>query len=109
MNPPLSLSLGLMRGLDSREYHADLSVSRGMLNDLDRSPAHCYALHHAPDRPIIESTAAMLAGTLLHTLVLEPDAVFQRYVVKPDDCDYRTKDGKAWRVLDGELRSGDGF
>lgn len=95
MNHP---PLGLVRNLPAAAYHADPdSVSNTMLSAMNKSPAHCYALHLAPDRPQFTPTAAMLGGTLAHTVILEPHRLELEYVVKPADIDYRTKDGKAWR------------
>lgn len=90
--------LGVITGLAADAYHADPdSVSNTMLSAMNKSPAHCYALHLDPQRPIIESTDAMAAGTLAHTIILEPDTMATRYVVKPDNIDFRRTDGKAWK------------
>lgn len=86
----------IIRGLPPHEYHASGGVSNSMLSDFAISPYHCWALHHAPGRPTREPTDAMRAGTLLHTMVLEPSEVPRRYIVRPDGLDMRTKDGKAW-------------
>lgn len=92
------LTPGLHHGVPFADYLADPGVNNGALSDMDRSPAHCFALHLDPDRPPQdEPTPAMRAGTLLHCLVLEPEEFGKRYVVKPEEIDYRTKDGRAWR------------
>lgn len=96
MNAPLPL--GLHRGIAAATYHTDPgSVSNTMLSAMNKSPAHCYALHLAPNRPIVEQTPAMFAGSFTHTAILEPAALASRYVVKPTDVDYRTAAGKTWR------------
>lgn len=93
-----ALPIGLHRGIPAEQYHADPdSVSNTMLSAMNKSAAHCYALHIDPARPIIEPTEAMKRGTLTHTAILEPDTLADRYVVRPSEVDYRTKDGKAWR------------
>ena len=97
MTIPESLQLGLVRNLDAAEYHADDSLSNTMLSAMNKSPAHCYALHLAPYRPKREPTDAMLAGTLAHVAVLEPDALRTRYVEKPPGMRFSTKEGMAWR------------
>lgn len=95
MNAP---RLGIFRDLPAALYHADPgSVSNTMLSAMNKSPAHCWALHLDPSRPPNFSTPAMRAGSLAHTVILEPEAARARYVVKPPGIDYRTKDGKAWR------------
>ena len=93
----MSVRLGIIRNLPVDEYHADPAVSNTMLSTLKKSPAHCYALHLDPNRPKREPTAAMFAGTLAHTAILEPQAFSARYVVKPEGLSYASKDGKAWR------------
>lgn len=93
-----ALPIGLVRGLPFDQYLADPGVSNSMLSDMRKSPAHCYALHLAEDRPQDNATDAMNAGTLAHTAILEPDALASRYIVKPDDMNFSTKEGKAWRA-----------
>ncbi len=97
MSAPEKLPIGLVRGMPFAEYLADPAVSNSMLSDMRKSPAHCYALHLAPDRPKDEPTAAMSAGTLAHTAILERDQLDVRYIVKPDGMNFATKDGKVWR------------
>lgn len=95
MNAP---RIGLFQSIDADTYHADPdSVSNTMLSAMNKSAAHCYALHLDPDRPPNESTPAMLAGTLAHTAILEPVAMAARYVIKPPGMRFSTKDGMAWR------------
>ena len=98
MNAPTPQRIGLIRHLPAADYHADPeSVSNTMLSAMNKSPAHCYALHLAPDRPASMSTAAMSAGTLAHAVILEPETLPESYVVMPSDTDLRTKAGKEWR------------
>lgn len=106
MNHP---PLGLVRGMPAAQYHADPgSVSNTMLNAMNDSPAHCYALHLDPNRPERKATAAMQAGTLAHTIILEPHRLARDYVIRPPEIDYRTTAGKAWRdsqsatIVDGD-------
>lgn len=93
----MTLPIGLVRGMPADEYHADPSVSNTMLSAMNKSPAHCWALHLDPNRSSQEPTPAMLAGTMTHAAILEPAAFDARYIVKPEGCDYRTKDGREWR------------
>lgn len=88
---------GLVRGLAPEDYFAIPAVSNSALNALKRSPAHCWALTLDPQRPPQEPSAAMVAGTLCHTAMLEPDTLIWRYAVKPDGMTFATKEGKAWR------------
>lgn len=90
--------LGLVRNLPSIQYHADAdSVSNTMLSAMNDSPAHCYALHIDPQRPARKPTAEMAAGTLAHTMILEPDKLKTQYVIRPSEIDYRTATGRLWR------------
>jgi hypothetical protein len=95
------LSPGLHHGVPFADYLADPGVNNGALSDLDRSPAHCFALHLDPERPPQdEPTPAMRAGTLAHCLVLEPEEFVLRYVIKPYEIDYRKKAGQAWKAAE---------
>jgi exodeoxyribonuclease VIII len=58
-------------------------------------PANYFGLHLAPDRPAREETSGQRAGTLLHTLVLEPDTFAERYAIGPD-VNRNTKEWKAF-------------
>ena len=90
--------MGLVLGMPAAQYHADPdSVSNTMLSDMNKSPAHCFALNLAPYRPARVATAAMLAGTLAHVAVLEPAELHARYVQKPPGMRFSTKEGMAWR------------
>lgn len=94
----MSAPLGLIRSMPAEQYHADPdSVSNTMLSDMAKTPAHCYALHMAPNRPPRVPTDAMLTGTLVHTAILEPSALRARYVEKPPGMRFSTKEGMAWR------------
>jgi exodeoxyribonuclease VIII len=95
VNAPLPL--GIVYGMAAERYHADPSVSNTMLSAMNKSPAHCYALHLDPERPPNKPTDAMSAGTLAHTAILEPDDLLGRYVVKPDGMKFSTREGMAWR------------
>jgi hypothetical protein len=90
--------MGLIRGMPSAQYHADEdSVSNGMLSAMADSPAHCFGLYLAPNRPARVATDAMTLGTLAHAFILEPGAIEQRYAIKPRGMNFATKEGKAWR------------
>lgn len=84
-------------GVPAVAYHASEGVSNSMLSAMAESPFHCWSKYIDPQRPANTPTAAMAAGTLLHTLVLEPALMGDTYAVMPEGLDGRTKDGKAWR------------
>ncbi len=80
---------GIYRDMPSAEYHALDAASASRLNKLHRSAAHCrYSIDHP------EQTPAMAFGSMLHSLVLEPEAAAVQYAVAPA-CDRRTTVGKA--------------
>jgi hypothetical protein len=88
--------MGKVDGMPFAEYLAIEAASKSLLSDLAVSPYTACAHHINPQRPKREPTAAMKAGTLAHTLILEPDTVAARYVVRPEGMDARTKAGKEW-------------
>lgn len=89
------------------DYFANAAVNKSALDAICRSPLHYQKRiigHSAP----IEPTPAMKLGTLVHTLVLEPDEVSDRYAITPA-VDRRTKGGKeayaAWEAQLGGRES----
>lgn len=89
---------GLIQNMANEAYHSTAAVSNTVLSSVARSPAHCFALHVAEDRRKQASTPAFFAGTLAHCAILEPGALLDRYILKPEALDMRTKDGKAWKA-----------
>lgn len=79
--------------MTNTEYHVHKAVSKSDLDLINRSPMHYKA---AKENPVVQ-TDAMLFGSVVHKLVLEPEIFATEYVVSPK-CDRRTKDGKArWK------------
>jgi hypothetical protein len=89
--------IGIINGMANDEYHSTPAVSNTVLSSIARSPAHCFALHVAEDRRKQATTPAFFAGTLAHCAILEPDSLLERYIVRPEGLDLRTKAGKEWR------------
>ena len=82
---------GIYTDLSSEQYHAADGISNSGLRIIsERTPAHYFASLHQPRIP----TPAMLAGSRLHSAVLEPELFTQQYAVMPK-ADMRTKEGKA--------------
>ena len=78
------------RKISEREYRSHPALSRSELWQLNDSPEKFrYAQTHKT-----EPTDAMLFGSLVHKMVLEPDDLFTEYALAPDS-DRRTKAGKA--------------
>lgn len=68
---------GLYENVPAEDYFAWDAVSNSRLNLLRKSPKH-YQFG------FVESTGAMLLGTLVHSGVLEPLSIAKRYVFMPD-------------------------
>jgi hypothetical protein len=96
VNARTDLPIGLVYGMPNDDYHATDALGSSGLKLLRRSPAHYFGQTLDPQRPVREATPAMKAGTLAHCAILEPDKVAERYIVRPDGLEGRTKDGKAW-------------
>jgi len=73
--------------MDIADYHAHPALGSSRLRELLKSPAHFRA-------NLRRETEALQLGSLVHTLVLEPHAFPERYLVVPR-IDGRTKEGKA--------------
>lgn len=80
----------MIKNMTNAEYHTTLAISKSDLDLINRSPMH---YRHAMENPA-KQTPAMLFGSVVHKLVLEPETFAAEYVVAPN-CDCRTKDGKA--------------
>lgn len=88
--------MGLVLNMPADEYHAVDAVSNSALSVMNRSMWHYWQLYRNPARPPRVATPAMLAGTLAHACILEPQSVAARYAIKPSGHDGRTKAGREW-------------
>ncbi len=69
-------------------------VSKSFQDQFMKSPEHGLAyLKHKTKR-----TPAMILGSAIHTAVLEPELFLSSYILKPEGCDNRSKEGKAWHA-----------
>jgi hypothetical protein len=79
----------------NEQYHSDVSrLSNSMLSLLKRSPKLFFKYYIEKSLAPPEASDSMAMGSMVHTIVLEPETLDERYRVKPD-CDRRTKEGKA--------------
>jgi exodeoxyribonuclease VIII len=79
----------------NEQYHADTTrLSNSMLNILKRSPKLFWSYYIAKCLAFPETSDSMALGSMVHTLLLEPEEFKNRYRFKPE-CDRRTKEGKA--------------
>lgn len=97
----MSLVEGVIHDMPPEEYHAAVAMSSSGLRHMAKSPAHFFGMQLDPNRPPPNPTPAMEAGTLFHTALFEPEKFDERYIVKPEKIDMRTKEGKAWSVAAG--------
>lgn len=75
--------------MTNADYHASPALSKSDLDLIAKSPAHFIAakgIHR-------EQTPALLLGSVVHKLVLEPEDFVNEYIIAPE-CDKRTKEGK---------------
>lgn len=80
----------MIKKMSNKQYHAAEGLSKSMMDKINKSPAH---FKYSQDNPE-DQTEAMLLGSLLHTLVLEPKLLKKEYAVMPA-IDRRTNAGKA--------------
>ena len=78
--------------ISNDDYHDSSGLSRSALMDFKRSPYH-YQQRHRVRCVRRDPTPAMVMGELIHTMVLEPHLIDERFVVRPA-MDRRTKAGK---------------
>ena len=92
MNP------GRYPDINIHDYHSGPGISKSGLDRIARSPKH-YQSSLTASR---EQTDDFLFGSIVHTLVLEPDKFADEYIVAPK-CDRRTKAGKdTWAAFEAE-------
>lgn len=80
---------GVIHGMSNAEYHAHPALSASGLKLLAKSPRSFYAAMRDPQRPVRKESQAMRAGTLTHTMVLEPETFNDRYYIVPSDAPTR--------------------
>jgi PDDEXK-like domain of unknown function (DUF3799) len=69
--------------ISAEEYHDLPAIGRSGIMSFLKSPFHYYSEYLAPDRPPRTDTTSTIIGSAYHTLILEPDQFFKRYIVKP--------------------------
>lgn len=74
----------------SIEYYKHPALSRSKLLDLHKSPLFFWHKHVSGEYEQ-EETEAMVMGRLVHSLILEPDTVEAKYIIKPADINRKGK------------------
>lgn len=78
---------GVYYDLPNSEYHGGAGINKGLLDVVARSPMHAKALLDTANDNDREPTPAMVLGTALHTLVLEPEKFADEYVCELTQAD----------------------
>lgn len=76
--------------MTNAEYHAHHAISKSDLDAVHRSPMHYL---YRKENSQHQNTSAMLAGSVVHKMVLEPETFSEEYIAAPA-IDRRTKAGK---------------
>ena len=85
--------------MTNAEYHAHPAISKSDLDLINRSPMHFKAAKENKKDP----TDAMILGSVVHKLVLEPSTFKGEYAIGPD-ADKRTKAGKEqWKAFEESI------
>lgn len=71
--------------MSNKDYHDQDAISKSGLDLIDKSPAH---YQWAQIYPRAE-TASMKKGSLIHTLILEPEKFVKEYIILPDSAPKR--------------------
>lgn len=78
--------------MTNKEYRQHPAVSRSDLWQMSRTPLHyMWAITHLDED---DETPALLFGSAMHKLALEPDDFGKEYIVMTEPIDRRTKEGK---------------
>ena len=84
--------LGIFDDIPNEEYHRGPGISKSGLDLIRQSPAEYITRKRHPKPP----TPAMMLGTALHGLILEPET-FEAQFVADKYAGSQTKEAKAWR------------
>lgn len=95
---------GWYRDLSNDDYHGSFGFSSSQVKTLvEQTPAHLRQNMGASK----EETDNMMLGTLVHTLVLEPDSFATEFVLAPEGINKRTKAGREeWQAFEEAAQKG---
>lgn len=96
----MSQSYSISYDVEIEDYHRSKYLSTSKLGDYaSRGPRHFYNRYVSGNAPAYESTEAQELGQAFEDLVcLEKAAFDARYAIKPEDMNFSTKEGKAWKA-----------
>jgi len=78
----------------NEQYHANEAISHSKLELFRRRPISYYRRFVAKTVARPDTTEAFRLGSAAHCAVLEPATFWDRYALRPEGIDRRTKDGK---------------
>ena len=82
------------------QYHSNAAISHSKLEIFRKRPRLYQMRYVTKELPSPEPTAAFRIGSAVHCAVLEKVHFEERYALRPDGIDRRTKDGKvAWETF----------
>lgn len=84
----------MIRDESNATYHANEAISHSKAETFRRRPALFFKKYVSKEIVAPVPTAAFRFGSASHTRVLEPKTWSDRYAVRPEGIDRRTKDGK---------------
>jgi len=87
----------LYDNMSEQEYRNMDAINASALKDYIKSPL-LYLKRYVQKLMPNEPTEAMEFGTALHMYALEPEEFQKTFIVKPENIDFRTKEGKAWKA-----------
>lgn len=73
-----------VHSITNEQYHSSEGISRSALWKLKCSPLHYWHHYLNPESVKEEPTLDLVLGNLVHTMVLEPETLTERYAVKPE-------------------------
>ena len=91
--------------LSNNDYHASNGVSRSGLSKIKKSPLHYWEEYLDPGREREQPGKALVLGSMVHTLCLEPEKFDSEFAVL-EKVDLRTTAGKQAKALFEERSHG---
>ncbi len=85
--------------LTNDEYHAHPAISRSGINMMNKSMFHFWDAYLNEDKKKKVETPAMLFGSVLHTLVLEPELFTAKYFVADKPNQTSNKGKEEWKEV----------
>jgi len=77
------METGIYESISSQEYHSDVAINSTSLKTLlEATPAH---FKHKRDNPTVMEGDSLLAGTVLHAMLLEPNKYQDYFVIEHID------------------------